>query len=176
MSVDKLLDSTQLDSDLTSVANSIRSKTEKSEKLEFPIGFVSEIESIDQRKYRTYGSFIFTTEDQSECVISNLPFEPKFICIRSYDAQSSTIEETDSNRYVTLFIIDNMTDFNVKRFYAFKLWNTKLLTPAAGNVAGTSGSLNGITFTNNSVTISLSVIGTSYKFKKDCNYHYVILG
>lgn len=46
MSLDKLVDSTQLDSDLTSVANAIRAKSGGSAQLAFPAGFVSEIGNI----------------------------------------------------------------------------------------------------------------------------------
>lgn len=46
MAVDKLVDSTQLDSDLTSVANAIRAKSGGSSQLAFPSGFVSEIGNI----------------------------------------------------------------------------------------------------------------------------------
>ena len=46
MAVDKLVDSTQLDSDLTSVANAIRTKGGTSASLAFPAGFVSAVEAI----------------------------------------------------------------------------------------------------------------------------------
>lgn len=46
MSVDKLVDSTQLDADLTSVANAIRTKGGTSASLAFPSGFVSAIQAI----------------------------------------------------------------------------------------------------------------------------------
>lgn len=46
MAVDKLVDSTQLDSDLTSVANAIRTKGGTSGQLAFPAGFVGAIEAI----------------------------------------------------------------------------------------------------------------------------------
>lgn len=46
MAVDKLVDSTQLDSDLTSVANAIRIKGGTSGNLAFPNGFVSAIQNI----------------------------------------------------------------------------------------------------------------------------------
>lgn len=47
MSLDKLVDSTQLDSDLTSVANAIRTKGGTSAQLAFPTGFVQAIEDIE---------------------------------------------------------------------------------------------------------------------------------
>jgi len=46
MAVDKLVDSTQLDADLTSVANAIRTKGGTSEQMAFPNGFVSAVEAI----------------------------------------------------------------------------------------------------------------------------------
>ncbi len=46
MSADKLVDSTQLDTDLTSVADAIRAKSGGSSQLAFPAGFVSEIQAI----------------------------------------------------------------------------------------------------------------------------------
>lgn len=46
MAVDKLVDSTQLDSDLTSVANAIRTKGGTSAQLAFPSGFVTAVQNI----------------------------------------------------------------------------------------------------------------------------------
>ena len=46
MAVDKLVDSTQLDSDLTSVANAIRTKGGTSSDLLFPSGFVQAIGNL----------------------------------------------------------------------------------------------------------------------------------
>lgn len=46
MAVDKLVDSTQLNADLTSIANAIRTKGGTSESLAFPSGFVSAVEAI----------------------------------------------------------------------------------------------------------------------------------
>lgn len=46
MAVDKLVDSNQLDADLTSVANAIRAKGGTSDPLAFPVGFVSAVNSI----------------------------------------------------------------------------------------------------------------------------------
>ena len=46
MAVDKLVDSTQLDADLTSVANAIRTKGGTSAQMAFPSGFVSAVQAI----------------------------------------------------------------------------------------------------------------------------------
>lgn len=47
MAVDKLVDSAQLDADLTSVANAIRTKGGTSAQLAFPSGFVSAVQAIE---------------------------------------------------------------------------------------------------------------------------------
>lgn len=47
MALDKLVDSSQLDADLTSVANAIRTKGGTSAQLAFPAGFVSAVEAIE---------------------------------------------------------------------------------------------------------------------------------
>lgn len=46
MAVDKLVDSTQLDADLTSIANAIRTKGGTSAQMAFPAGFVSAVQAI----------------------------------------------------------------------------------------------------------------------------------
>lgn len=62
MSVDKLVDSTQLDTDLTSVANAIRTKGGTSGQLAFPDGFVSAIQAIsggDEPLFNPYGQMCY---------------------------------------------------------------------------------------------------------------------
>lgn len=62
MAVDKLVDSTQLDADLTSIANAIRTKGGTSAQLSFPSGFVTAIGNIS-----TGGvSSVFRLEDFKE--------------------------------------------------------------------------------------------------------------
>lgn len=51
MAVDKLVDSTQLDSDLTSVADAIRTKGGTSGTLSFPNGFISAVEAIETAQW-----------------------------------------------------------------------------------------------------------------------------
>ena len=46
MALDKLVDSSQLDSDLTSIANAIRAKGGTSAQMAFPAGFVSAVQAI----------------------------------------------------------------------------------------------------------------------------------
>lgn len=68
MSVDKLVDSTQLDSDLTSVANAIRSKTGGSVSLTFPAEFVSAINGITTGGNLETGSQTITATESSQSI------------------------------------------------------------------------------------------------------------
>ena len=68
MSVDKLVDSTQLDSDLTSVANAIRGKTGGSVTLTFPADFVSAINGIPTGGSLETGSQTITATESSQSI------------------------------------------------------------------------------------------------------------
>ena len=68
MSVDKLVDSTQLDSDLTSVANAIRSKTGGSVTLTFPADFVSAINGITTGGNLETGSQTITATESTQSI------------------------------------------------------------------------------------------------------------
>lgn len=59
MSVDKLVDSTQLDSDLTSVANAIRTKGGTSAQLSFPSGFVNAVGAIPSGNWTLIDTKVF---------------------------------------------------------------------------------------------------------------------
>lgn len=70
MAVDKLVDSTQLDADLTSVANAIRTKGGTSSQLAFPNGFVSAVQAIPTGSGKTLLADYTASEDVSLISIS----------------------------------------------------------------------------------------------------------
>ena len=74
MSVDKLVDSTQLDADLTSVANAIRTKGGTSAQLAFPADFVQAIEDIEtgggiQEPYKVASGKIIVASNTQKVVL-----------------------------------------------------------------------------------------------------------
>ena len=69
MAVDKLVDSSQLDSDLNSVANAILEKSGGSGPITFPAGFVSEIGNIGGGDY-TAADFLDATKPSGELTSS----------------------------------------------------------------------------------------------------------
>lgn len=82
MALDKLVDSTQLDADLTSVANAIRTKGGTSAQLAFPAGFVSAIDAIPSGggSIQT-ATGTFTGDGESSEINIVCAFEPDIIYI-----------------------------------------------------------------------------------------------
>lgn len=82
MSIDKAVDSTQLDADLTSVANAIRTKGGTSAQLAFPSGFVSAIDAIPTGAQITTGTVI---GDDTTIVKFSCSFLPDLVYIKRID-------------------------------------------------------------------------------------------
>lgn len=76
MSLDKLVDSTQLDSDLTSVANTIRTKGGTNSTLAFPSDFVSAINAL--QVFHEYSGSVanFTTASATSLLKLSVAIEP----------------------------------------------------------------------------------------------------
>jgi hypothetical protein len=70
MAVDKLVDSTQLDADLTSVANAIRTKGGTSAQMAFPAGFVSAVNAIPAGGTSVFGLIREINVDDGVSVIT----------------------------------------------------------------------------------------------------------
>lgn len=97
MAVDKLVDSTQLDTDLTSVANAIRTKGGTSAQLAFPAGFVSAIDAIptgggdlDEIDDFTGGNILAITSHGTEYIQTD--FYPPMGGYYGFKIQDSTSE------------------------------------------------------------------------------------
>lgn len=97
MSADKLVDSTQLDSDLTSVANAIRAKSGGSSQLAFPAGFVSEIQAIPSGG----GGGTSITVETVDVTVDNARWTAITIPVTStdYDNIVATFSVTDTWHY-----------------------------------------------------------------------------
>lgn len=83
MAVDKLVDSTQLNADLTSVANAIRTRGGTSAQLAFPNGFITAIEDIPD----TGSSLVIVYEDNGNGSFTFLtPYSDIKSAVRNEDA------------------------------------------------------------------------------------------
>ena len=104
MALDKLVDSSQLDSDLTSVANAIRTKGGTSAQLAFPAGFVSAIGDIPSGGGLTMESVMVKTWPSGAVSTS---FSGAILGGQFYDRDS-----------ITSFSAPNVTEIGEKAFYS----------------------------------------------------------
>lgn len=103
MAVDKLVDSTQLDADLTSVANAIRTKGGTSAQLAFPADFVSAIAAIPSGGGVTAatGEFTLASDIAAPATVTStgvfpgiqLSFKPDFLWITMTEASFQALTE-----------------------------------------------------------------------------------
>ena len=103
MAVDKLVDSTQLDSDLTSVANAIRTKGGTSGSLAFPAGFVSAIEAISGGGSENFAGGSFTPASNTNSATFYVGFNPDIIAV----GLKNSLESGDTFRLTALTWFSN---------------------------------------------------------------------
>ena len=101
MSVDKLVDSTQLDTDLTSVANAIRAKSGTSSMLLFPTDFISQISLIPSVRLKMYQKVTFTqtATQASPYTINLLPMTTGYYIFTVIDTAPTG---PDASEYIAL--------------------------------------------------------------------------
>lgn len=121
MAVDKLVDSTQLDADLTSVANAIRTKGGTSAQMAFPAGFVSAVEAIPTGGSDP-GDWTAITRMMTSIIIAENPYtKPEEIIIDAGMATTIRIKGgwTDAGGCKTLTILNTnrvLDDFSIGLF------------------------------------------------------------
>ena len=116
MAVDKLVDSTQLDAGLTSVANAIRTKSGTSDQLLFPSGFVSAVSDIPQMT----GPLSFLGKD-AELVLSD--FYSKVDTLNHTDYYSWTPSTTAKVCVASSTLSDaKFTATNVDQYSYYIVW------------------------------------------------------
>lgn len=104
MAVDKLVDSTQLDADLTSVANAIRTKGGTSTQLAFPAGFVSAVEAIP-----TGGGGDITADEIASHTLKDITITLQIIPTNGYSFYSQDIETIQAPNLVVLGGVANFS-------------------------------------------------------------------
>lgn len=121
MAYDKAIDSTQLNADLTSVANAIRTKGGTSASLAFPAGFVQAIGDIPTGGGGTHSAsgditvvsdISITTEDPQSVNFPGLQlqFQPDYLCLW-YDLDEYKAAGRVVPLYCFILVIRNQTTF-----------------------------------------------------------------
>lgn len=104
MAVDKLVDSAQLDADLTAVADAIRTKGGTSADLAFPADFVSAVEAIETGGGSFLcetGTFTLTAITKSKILYHDLGVTPNFCFVYPVEVEKNT---SDNYQIVDQFI------------------------------------------------------------------------
>ena len=161
MSLDKLVDSTQLDADLTSVANAIRAKSGGSSQLAFPSGFVSEIQAIPSGGGGDYvaNDWVDLSKPTGE-IVSDIVF-----------ADSSSGGYTLYGRTgITKFVDLEATGFG-QQFFAYCTGMKYLVIPKAilnrSSIAAYCSALIGVDF--------IGAVGSTYVFRDSSKLKYLVL-
>lgn len=170
MAVDKLVDSAQLNSDLTSVANAIRTKGGTSAQLAFPADFVSAIEDISTgTQLSIIGSGSFTTA--SEGLIDSIPVSYDGDPVLVYVKVDSPLEGVSTQPISVLCymgaIPQDITDFSNG------LGVFHVLAAGTNSYINNAGAALPITLTENTLTIKNPSATNKWKAN---NYHYYIYG
>ena len=114
MALDKLVDSTQLDADLTSVANAIRTKGGTSAQLAFPAGFVSAVQAIPSGSDITVEAIAKNQKPSGPIVITGTTIgEYAFAC------KPITNVQADNVTSIGTYAFHNCTSFGTA---IFPLW------------------------------------------------------
>ena len=107
MAVDKLVDSVQLDSNLESVADAIRTKGGTSAGIAFPSGFISAINAISTGAEFVKGSFTVGDNDTSHTINFGKTFSKYLFIIEADTESKETILNTglsSSRAYMSICI------------------------------------------------------------------------
>lgn len=178
MSVDKLVDSTQLDADLTSVANAIRTKGGTSAALAFPADFVSAIAAIPSGGGGSVetGSFIATTSDTLTIPVTSLHY---FCAFWHEDLDlSMSLSGNPFGAYKTLLRIMISPDYAEGVFAGTTYGFTTNYNGTGWNGFGERGnphysSGNQMTFTASSIKIqTMRVGGANRQLVDGATYHW----
>ena len=185
MSVDKLVDSTQLDADLTSVANAIRTKGGTSASLAFPAEFVSAIAAIPSGgsglKYAT-GTFTIPSDDNGNPTIwvnHSLGETPGFVMIwtEAYSTASPPAADLNAGYIYAKALVDMKQQYTTTQFgdYPLFVWlvinasgRIQALQPSSSSYAPASG------IQPTATQFPLFRRGNSYYWRAGVTYKYFV--
>lgn len=161
MAIDKAIDSTQLNADLTSVANAIRTKGGTSAQLIFPNGFVGAIGDIQTGgggAEEMSGEIVIASDTTSVSFLHGLSQPPTIVTFYTPDP---TVEGSNSptnfrslTAAVMAFIINDANVINAKGY----------------NSSGTKQNLTTTTVSIDSTTVAVTAQSTAYPFKAGKTY------
>ncbi len=173
MAVDKLVDSTQLDADLSSVADAIRAKSGGSRDLSFPEGFVSELGTIETLRCVTLR--VIPESDCTALVLDNplYPQIPKLVSavldLESYDGE--TVNLVHSCQFCTDAAFEGVIFRGYRRYAgAFRYYNSSGILRENAHTSTATENAPGVGTGDNAGKLQTYGHGTANKYKAGAPY------
>ena len=179
MAVDKFVDSTQLDADLTSIANAIRAKTGKSENISLPSGLASAVSEIQTTgKEFITGSFTVASNAQTHRLSFGKTFNKYLAYIEMSDSSKTALINSGSTLYLGFAFVGSYPASSIngtsQEYKAISQYR-----PSSNN---TSSSIpaNGPTFASSYIENSVVNVGSAQstdtaKFLAGYTYNYCVV-
>ena len=121
MSADKLVDSVQLDADLTSIANAIRTKGGTSGQLAFPNGFVSAVQNLPQMQRSILRPDAELVETWT---YDKLWIEDEGNTLPAYSTTAQTLKASEELEVTHEWDLENYKYFVLERGLVIPIYNT----------------------------------------------------
>ena len=182
MAIDKLVDSTQLNTDLAAVANAIRAKGGTNNSLEFPNGFVAAIENIstggvsekDVNFIDYDGTILYSYTAEEFAGLSVLPANPTHEKLTA-QGWNWTLAQITAQLAIApgypVFVGQVYTTTSGNTEIDIELNNPSKLTPTLGLAVNGSASID---WGDNSASVTLT--GTSLTTRKSATHTYASVG
>lgn len=180
MAVNKLVDSGQLDSDLSDVADAIRTKGGTSSQLSFPDGFISAIEDIPSGSTGAKfvkGTFTTPTSGNSYTLDFGETFSGNYIVIiEATDDTKTAIMNTDVSYKRTYGFIGKRYPFTIDGLSSDNTWLIDRIIPSTSAL---DRALSGTpTYADSSVTLGNYAISGQYATNclfQGCSYNFYVV-
>ena len=166
------VDSTQLDGDLTSVADAIRAKSGGSSQLAFPAGFVSEIQAISSggKEVKLLASGTYTkTDNASSPYAVRIPVSFTGTPTQVYVYAPNPISgKKQTIQWIRQFVLEQEAAANFARALEAAVYYT-----ASGGTGAQHGA--GLDFVNNNTILNCGIVSYDYP-DLDNTYNWYIWG
>ena len=155
MAVDKLVDSSQLDSDLEDIADAIRTKGGTSAQLAFQSGFINAVENIQTGAGCVKGSFTVGSSESSHTISFGESFSNYLFIIEANDDSKSTIRNSGVTVARGYLIVGKYPGFKITsdtvdyRFIAERIKPTD-----SARTVTNIGETSAVVLTDSSITIN----------------------
>jgi hypothetical protein len=160
MAENKVVNTTQLDADLTTIANAIREKTGESDSLVFPVGFISAMDNL------ALSNNLYFFLDEKFTLVNGIPIKSSGVVFTSDKLKSLPDYHALIIEKITDTSISNHIFLILEMKFGYRNLKGKFIQGSSDCISG-----SGITIDNGSITIAT---GTTNQMTSG-EYHLYII-